>query len=242
MSPKVEDPAFRAVTFDELATAYEEQTLALLEGGVDVLLVETIFDTLNAKAAFAGIEDAFEAAGTRVPIMFSGTITDQSGRTLSGQTVEAFYTSLSHANFLSVGLNCALGAEMMREHITALSKISSSFVSLYPNAGLPNEMGEYDETPAFMARVLEDYARAGFLNIVGGCCGTTPAHIKAFADALRDVKPRVKPLLENRPRYSGLEMFEILPATNFVNVGERTNITGSPKFSKAILEIGRAHV
>ncbi len=236
MSPKVEDPAFRAVTFDELALAYKEQTLALLEGGVDVLLVETIFDTLNAKAAFAGIEDAFEAAGTRVPIMFSGTITDQSGRTLSGQTVEAFYTSLSHANFLSIGLNCALGAEMMREHITALSKISSSFVSLYPNAGLPNEMGEYDETPAFMARVLEDYARAGFLNIVGGCCGTTPAHIKAFADALRDVKPRVRPVIENRPRYSGLEMFEILPATNFVNVGERTNITGSPKFSKAILE------
>ena len=236
MSPKVEDPAFRAVTFDELALAYKEQTLALLEGGVDVLLVETIFDTLNAKAAFAGIEDAFEAAGTRVPIMFSGTITDQSGRTLSGQTVEAFYTSLAHANFLSIGLNCALGAEMMREHITSLSKISSSFVSLYPNAGLPNEMGEYDETPAFMARVLEDYAKAGFLNIVGGCCGTTPAHIKAFADALRDVKPRVRPTIENRPRYSGLEMFEILPATNFVNVGERTNITGSPKFSKAILE------
>ena len=241
MSPKVEDPAFRAVTFDELALAYKEQTLALLEGGVDVLLVETIFDTLNAKAAFAGIEDAFEAAQTRVPIMFSGTITDQSGRTLSGQTVEAFYTSLKHANFLSVGLNCALGAEMMRGHITALSKISSSFVSLYPNAGLPNEMGEYDETPAFMARVLEDYARAGFLNIVGGCCGTTPAHIKAFADAVRDVEPRVRPSvengrLENRPRYSGLEMFEILPATNFVNIGERTNITGSPKFSKAILE------
>jgi 5-methyltetrahydrofolate--homocysteine methyltransferase len=236
MSPKVEDPAFRAVTFDDLALAYREQAMALLEGGVDVLLVETIFDTLNAKAAFAGIKDAFEAAGTRVPIMFSGTITDQSGRTLSGQTVEAFYTSLAHANFLSVGLNCALGAEMMREHITLLSKISSSFVSLYPNAGLPNEMGEYDETPAFMARVLEDYARAGFLNIVGGCCGTTPAHIKAFADALRDIKPRVRPVLENRPRYSGLEMFEILPATNFVNVGERTNITGSPKFSKAILE------
>jgi 5-methyltetrahydrofolate--homocysteine methyltransferase len=236
MSPKVEDPAFRAVTFDDLALAYREQAMALLEGGVDVLLVETIFDTLNAKAAFAGIEDAFEAAGTRVPIMFSGTITDQSGRTLSGQTVEAFYTSLAHANFLSVGLNCALGAEMMRGHITSLSKISSSFVSLYPNAGLPNEMGEYDETPAFMARVLEDYARAGFLNIVGGCCGTTPAHIKAFANALRDVKPRVRPKIENRPRYSGLEMFEILPATNFVNVGERTNITGSPKFSKAILE------
>jgi 5-methyltetrahydrofolate--homocysteine methyltransferase len=236
MSPKVEDPAFRAVTFDELALAYKEQTLALLEGGVDVLLVETIFDTLNAKAAFAGIEDAFEARGCRVPIMFSGTITDQSGRTLSGQTVEAFYTSLAHANFLSIGLNCALGAEMMREHITALSKISGSFVSLYPNAGLPNEMGEYDETPAFMARVLEDYARAGFLNIVGGCCGTTPAHIKAFADAVRDIKPRVRPTIENRPRYSGLEMFEILPATNFVNVGERTNITGSPKFSKAILE------
>jgi 5-methyltetrahydrofolate--homocysteine methyltransferase len=236
MSPKVEDPAFRAVTFDDLALAYQEQASALLEGGVDVLLVETIFDTLNAKAAFAGIEDAFEAAGTRVPIMFSGTITDQSGRTLSGQTVEAFYTSLAHTNFLSVGLNCALGAEMMREHITSLSKISSSFVSLYPNAGLPNEMGEYDETPAFMARVLEDYAKAGFLNIVGGCCGTTPAHIKAFADAVHDLKPRLKPVLENRPRYSGLEMFEILPATNFVNIGERTNITGSPKFSKAILE------
>jgi 5-methyltetrahydrofolate--homocysteine methyltransferase len=257
ISPKVEDAAFRNVTFDELVVAYQEQAEVLLEGGVDVLLLETIFDTLNAKAAIFGIENAFGARGRQVPLIVSGTITDQSGRTLSGQTVEAFYVSIAHAKPLAVGLNCALGAEMFRPHLRALSSIALEFVSCYPNAGLPNAFGEYDDTPEYMAKVLGDFAREGLLNLVGGCCGSTPAHIKAIADAVRDLEPRrvpergehsVRPYKDadvgaNRvfaqngiPAFSGLEPLFITSDTNFVNVGERTNITGSPKFAKSILE------
>jgi 5-methyltetrahydrofolate--homocysteine methyltransferase len=260
ISPKVEDAAFRNVTFDELVAAYTEQTEALLEGGVDLLLLETIFDTLNAKAAIFAIEQVFEARGVRVPLIVSGTITDQSGRTLSGQTVEAFYVSIAHAQPLAVGLNCALGAEMFRPHLRALSSLATEFVSCYPNAGLPNAFGEYDDTPEYMAKVLGDFAREGLLNLVGGCCGSTPAHIRAIADAVRDLEPRqakgerqkakadpaearasnteVPFALRPLPfaSYSGLEPLFITPDTNFVNVGERTNITGSPKFAKAILE------
>ncbi len=235
ISPKVEDAAFRAVTFDDLVATYEEETTALLEGGVDLLLIETVFDTLNAKAALYAAENVFQKLETRVPIMLSGTITDQSGRTLSGQTTEAFYVSMAHANLLSVGLNCALGAEMFREYIRTLSSVSSEFVSCHPNAGLPNAFGEYDDTPEFMARVLGDFAKEGLLNIVGGCCGSTPAHIKAIADAVAGVKPRVRPERRSNPVFSGLEPLVITSETNFVNVGERANITGSPKFSKAIL-------
>jgi 5-methyltetrahydrofolate--homocysteine methyltransferase len=235
ISPKVEDAAFRAVTFDDLVETYEEETTALLEGGVDLLLIETVFDTLNAKAALYAAENVFQKLETRVPIMLSGTITDQSGRTLSGQTTEAFYVSTAHANLLSVGLNCALGAEMFREYLRTLSSIAPEFVSCHPNAGLPNAFGEYDDTPEFMARVLGDFAREGLLNIVGGCCGSTPAHIKAIADAVKDVKPRVPVKRSELPTFSGLEPLKITSETNFVNVGERSNITGSPKFSKAIL-------
>ncbi len=235
ISPKVEDAAFRAVTFDDLVETYEEEVTALLEGGVDLLLIETVFDTLNAKAALYAAENVFEKLETRVPIMLSGTITDQSGRTLSGQTTEAFYVSTSHANVLSVGLNCALGAEMFREYLRTLSSIAPEFVSCHPNAGLPNAFGEYDDTPEFMARVLGDFAREGLLNIVGGCCGSTPAHIKAIADAVAGVKPRVPVKRSILPTFAGLEPLKISGETNFVNVGERANITGSPKFSKAIL-------
>jgi 5-methyltetrahydrofolate--homocysteine methyltransferase len=253
ISPKVEDPAFRAITFDELAIAYQEQAEALIEGGVDILLVETIFDTLNAKAAIYGIEEAFAKLNKRIPIILSGTITDQAGRTLSGQTAEAFYLSIKHAKPLAVGLNCALGAEALREHIRAISNIASEFTSIHPNAGLPNDMGEYEDTPAYMAKILGEFAREGLVNIVGGCCGSTPAHIAAIVDAVKDCKPRnvleeekrrrgeeektPNPKLQTlNPSFSGLEPLVITKETNFVNVGERTNITGSPKFAKAILE------
>ena len=265
ISPKVEDAAFRNVTFDELVATYTEQATALLEGGVDLLLLETIFDTLNAKAALFALEHVFETRGKRVPLIISGTITDQSGRTLSGQTAEAFYISVMHAKPLAVGFNCALGAEMFRPHLYALSKIASEAISCYSNAGLPNAFGEYDDTPEYMANVMADFARAGLLNIVGGCCGSTPAHIAAIASAVRGIAPRRvgrgaesrEPNAESEerssegemlelgaqpsalsplPSFSGLEPFVILPETNFVNVGERSNITGSPKFSKAILE------
>ncbi len=255
ISPKVEDAAFRNVTFDELVATYTEQATALLEGGVDLLLLETIFDTLNAKAALFALEQVFEASGERVPLIISGTITDQSGRTLSGQTAEAFYISVMHAKPLAVGFNCALGAEMFRPHLHALSKMASEAISCYPNAGLPNAFGEYDDTPEYMAGVMADFARAGLLNIVGGCCGSTPAHIRAIAEAVGGIAPRAisegqkakgksnsssldldLPFALSYPAFSGLEPFVILNDTNFVNVGERSNITGSPKFSKAILE------
>jgi 5-methyltetrahydrofolate--homocysteine methyltransferase len=236
ISPKVEDAGFRNVSFDELVAAYLDATRSLVKGGADLLMIETIFDTLNAKAAIFATELFFEEIGERLPVMISGTITDQSGRTLSGQTTEAFFNSVSHARPLSVGLNCALGAKDLRAYIQELSRVSPSWVSIHPNAGLPNEMGGYDETPAYTAGVLREFADAGFINIVGGCCGTTPAHIRAIADAMRSVKPRVRPTLEPRLRLSGLEPLTIGPDSNFVNVGERTNVTGSAKFRTLILE------
>jgi 5-methyltetrahydrofolate--homocysteine methyltransferase len=197
LSPDVNNPGFRAVTFDEVAIAYTEQIKGLVDGGADILLIETIFDTLNAKAAIYAIKNYFRKNNlTELPIMISGTITDASGRTLSGQTLEAFYTSVAHANPLSVGLNCALGAQEMRPHIEELSQIASCFTSAYPNAGLPNAFGEYDEQPHQTAHIIEEWAANGWLNIVGGCCGTTPDHIKHIADEVRKFKPRELPVLE----------------------------------------------
>lgn len=191
LSPDVNNPGFRNVDFDELENAYADATHGLVEGGADVVMVETIFDTLNAKAALSGVARVFDELGGRLPVMISGTITDRSGRTLSGQTAEAFWYSVAHARPLSVGLNCALGAKDLREHIEALSRVADCFISAHPNAGLPNAMAEYDETPEEMAATLEEFARSGLLNIVGGCCGTTPAHIAAIAEAVRDVPPRM---------------------------------------------------
>ena len=235
LSRDVNDPGARAVTFDGFEEAYREQALGLLDGGVDLLLVETVFDTLNAKAALFGIERAFDERGIRRPVIASVTITDLSGRNLSGQTVEAFWISVSHAPLLMVGTNCALGPKEMRPHLEELSALASCFVSAYPNAGLPNAFGGFDETPETMARHLGEWARAGFLNVVGGCCGTTPAHIRAIADAVRGVAPRVRPEVPRLTRLSGLEPLVIRPDSNFVNVGERTNVTGSPKFAKLVL-------
>lgn len=209
ISPDVSDPAFRNVTFDELRGAYGEAVAALIEGGVDILLVETIFDTLNAKAALYAIEETFEAAGVRLPVMISGTITDASGRTLSGQTAEAFWNSVRHVKPFSIGLNCAFGAEQMRPFIAELSRLAGTRVSAYPNAGLPNEMGEYDETPDMTSAHLQEWAQSGLLNLVGGCCGTTPAHIGAVASAVEDVSPRGVPQIEPKLRLSGLEPFTV---------------------------------
>ena len=236
LSPKVEDAGFRNVTFAELVTSYHEAAAALLKGGADLLMVETIFDTLNAKAALFATERLFDELGMRVPVMISGTITDASGRTLSGQTTEAFFVSVSHARPFSVGLNCALGAKDLRAYIQELSRLSPSWVTIHPNAGLPNEMGGYDETPEYTASVLREFAQAGFLNVVGGCCGTTPAHIRAIAAAVRGLAPRVPARPEPRLRLSGLEPLTIGPDSNFVNVGERTNVTGSARFRTLILE------
>jgi 5-methyltetrahydrofolate--homocysteine methyltransferase len=207
LSPDVNRPGFRNVSFDELRAAYAEEARALIEGGVDIILVETIFDTLNAKAALFAVDEVFEELGARLPVMISGTITDASGRTLSGQTAEAFWYSLRHARPFSIGLNCALGAAQMRQHIADLSRVADTRVSAYPNAGLPNEMGEYDETPGIMRAHLREWAQAGLLNVVGGCCGTTPAHIRAIADAVADVAPRAVPALEPKLRLAGLEPF-----------------------------------
>lgn len=193
LSPDVNNPGFRNVDFDELENAYADATHGLVEGGVDIVMVETIFDTLNAKAALSGIARVFDELGGRLPIMISGTITDRSGRTLSGQTAEAFWYSVAHARPLSIGLNCALGARDLRQHIEALARVADCRISAHPNAGLPNALGGYDETPEEMARTLGEFARAGLLNIVGGCCGTTPAHIAAIAAAVRDVAPRALP-------------------------------------------------
>ena len=234
MSPDVNNPGFRALGFDDLVKAYGEQTRGLIDGGADILLIETITDTLNCKAALFAIDQIFEERGESLPIMISGTITDQSGRTLSGQTVEAFWISVSHMPLLSVGLNCALGAEEMRPHIEELSRISDCFISAYPNAGLPNEMGEYDQDPHEMGDHMHDFALSGFVNIVGGCCGTTPEHIKEMVETVSKIAPR--PLVE-QPNYtmlSGMEALVFRPELNFVNVGERTNVTGSKKFEKLI--------
>ncbi|WP_183562485.1 methionine synthase [Mucilaginibacter sp. SP1R1] len=235
LSPDVNDPGYRAVTFDDLAEAYYDQVRGLVDGGSDLLLVETIFDTLNAKAALFAINRYADESGKQLPIMISGTITDASGRTLSGQTVEAFWNSIRHANLLSVGLNCALGAKEMRPHLAELSEKANVFISAYPNAGLPNEFGQYDETAHETAHQVDDFIKAGLVNIVGGCCGTTPEHIKCIAEKAAKYPPRRLPEIEPYLRLSGLEAVTITPESIFVNVGERTNITGSPKFSKLIL-------
>jgi 5-methyltetrahydrofolate--homocysteine methyltransferase len=235
LSPDVNDPGYRAVTFDDLAEAYYDQVRGLVDGGSDMLLVETIFDTLNAKAALFAINRYANESGKHLPIMISGTITDASGRTLSGQTVEAFWDSVSHANLLSVGLNCALGAKEMRPHLAELSEKANVYISAYPNAGLPNEFGQYDETAHETAHQIDDFIKNGLVNIVGGCCGTTPEHIKCIAEKAAKYQPRHIPQIEPYLRLSGLEAVTITPESIFVNVGERTNITGSPKFSKLIL-------
>jgi 5-methyltetrahydrofolate--homocysteine methyltransferase len=236
ISPDVNDAGMRNVSFEELADTYEVATEALLDGGADILMIETIFDTLNAKAAIFAVEKHFEKRGARVPVMISGTITDASGRTLSGQTVEAFWNSVSHARPLSIGLNCALGAKQLRQYAQDLSRIAPVLVSTHPNAGLPNAFGDYDETPETMAATLKEFATSGLVNIVGGCCGTTPAHIKAIGEAVRGLAPRKRASLAPRCRLSGMEPLTIGPETNFVNVGERTNVTGSRRFAKLVLD------
>ena len=235
LSPDVNDPGYRAINFDELVAAYTEQLRGLIDGGVDLILIETIFDTLNSKAAIFAVLTYGEKIGKQLPLMISGTITDASGRTLSGQTTEAFWISVAHGEPLSIGLNCALGAADMRPYLSELSRIADCYVSCYPNAGLPNAFGEYDQTAEEMATIIREFARDGFLNIVGGCCGSTPAHIKAIADAVEGIAPRKIPTIASYTALSGLEPLIIRPDTNFVNVGERTNVTGSKKFAKLIL-------
>jgi 5-methyltetrahydrofolate--homocysteine methyltransferase len=236
MSPDVNDPGFRAITFDDLVLAYSEQVKGLMEGGVELLLVETVFDTLNAKAALFAIEEVFHEKKIRLPIMVSGTITDASGRTLSGQTIEAFLISVSRADLLSIGVNCALGARAMKPYVEELSRISPFFVSTHPNAGLPNQFGGYDDTPAEMANQLKEFLEAGAVNIIGGCCGTTPDHIRAFAALAEGYPPRKLPGIPVRSCLSGLEPLTISRESNFVNIGERTNVAGSIKFAAMIRE------
>ncbi|MGE5097188.1 MAG: methionine synthase, partial [Betaproteobacteria bacterium] len=235
LSPDVNDPGFRAVTFDEVRDAYKVAVKALVEGGADILLVETIFDTLNAKAALFAIDEHFEESGIRLPVMISGTITDASGRTLSGQTAEAFWNSVRHARPLSIGFNCALGAKQLRPHVEELARIADVYVSAHPNAGLPNAMAEYDELPRETAAHIREWAQSGWLNITGGCCGTTPDHIRAIAETVQAFKPRTVP--EARPllRLSGLEPLNVSDESLFLNVGERTNVTGSKAFARLIL-------
>jgi 5-methyltetrahydrofolate--homocysteine methyltransferase len=250
LSPDVEDPGFRAVTFAELAVAYREQAIGLLEGGADFLLVETVFDTLNAKAAIHAILTLGEERGARIPLAVSGTITDRSGRTLSGQTVDAFWTSIEHADPLFAGLNCALGAKDLEPYVVELSEVADTFVSCHPNAGLPNEFGGYDDTPEHMATVLGEFLDRGLLNIVGGCCGTTPDHIRAIAAVAEGRAPRTPPESTPHPTFSGLERFVLRPDSLLVNVGERTNVTGSRAFAELIeqdryddaLEVARGQV
>ena len=234
ISPDVNDPGFRAVTFDELRAAYAQAAQGLIEGGADLMLIETVFDTLNAKAALAGIEDAFVATGARLPIIISGTITDLSGRTLSGQTAEAFWISLRHAKPFAIGLNCALGAREMRAHIADLARLADTLIIAYPNAGLPNEFGLYDESPEYMAALVGEFADAGLVNILGGCCGTTPAHIEAMGKRIAGVAPRTIAQVAPMLRLAGLEPFKLTSDIRFVNVGERTNVTGSARFRKLI--------
>lgn len=236
LSPNVNDPGFRAVTFDEMVTAYTEQVRGLIDGGADILLIETIFDTLNAKAALFAIQNYCEKIDRKMPVMVSGTITDASGRTLSGQTTEAFLNSVSHIDLLSIGLNCALGAKDMRPYLEELSTKAPFYVSAYPNAGLPNQFGEYDEDAHTMGHQIEDFLQAGFLNIVGGCCGTTPDHIKRIAELAKTAAPRKKPEADTLMHLSGLEPVTLRPESNFMNVGERTNVTGSKKFLRLIKE------
>jgi 5-methyltetrahydrofolate--homocysteine methyltransferase len=236
MSPDVNDPGFRNISFDELVAAYTEAAHGLIDGGADIILIETIFDTLNAKAAIFAVELVYEQIGTKLPVMISGTITDASGRTLSGQTVGAFWNSLKHVEPISFGFNCALGAKELRQYIAELATICDTHVSAHPNAGLPNEFGEYDESPEAMAKELENWAQSGYLNIIGGCCGTSPPHIKAIVDAVQKYPPRGIPAIEKRCRLAGLEPMSIGSDTLFVNVGERTNVTGSAAFKRLIIE------
>ena len=235
ISPNVNDPGYRAISFDEMMEAYYEQALGLYDGGVDIMLVETVFDTLNGKAALYALEKLFEEKGNRLPIIISGTITDASGRTLSGQTVEAFWVSVSHIDLFAVGLNCALGAKELRPHIEALSEIADCYISAYPNAGLPNEFGAYDQTPEEMKNYIRDFVSSGFVNIVGGCCGTTPEHIRLMAKTVRNLTPRKSTNEHSKSSsYSGLEPLFVRPNMNFINIGERTNVTGSRKFARLI--------
>jgi 5-methyltetrahydrofolate--homocysteine methyltransferase len=236
LSPNVNDPGFRAVTFDEMVDAYTLQVKGLIDGGADLLLIETIFDTLNAKAALFAIQNHCKEINRKMPVMVSGTITDASGRTLSGQTTEAFLNSVSHVDLLSVGLNCALGAKDMRPYLEELAEKAPFYVSAYPNAGLPNQFGEYDEDAHTMGHQIEDFLKSGFLNIVGGCCGTTPDHIKRIAEIAKNIPPRKKPQADTLMHLSGLEPVTLRPESNFMNVGERTNVTGSKKFLRLIKE------
>ncbi|WP_131194471.1 methionine synthase [Lichenihabitans psoromatis] len=236
ISPDVNNPGYRAVTFDELRIAYGDAARGLIEGGADIIIVETIFDTLNAKAALAGIDEIFEEIGRTLPVMISGTITDLSGRTLSGQTPTAFWNAVRHASPFTVGLNCALGAREMRAHLSEISRAADTLVCAYPNAGLPNEFGMYDESPDYMAELVGEFAESGLVNVIGGCCGTTPAHIRAIAACVKGLKPRVVPTIEPMLRLSGLEPFTLTSDIKFVNVGERTNVTGSARFRKLIRE------
>lgn len=236
LSPDVNNPALRKVTFDMLVDSYYEQIRGLSDGGVDILLIETVFDTLNAKAAVFAVKKVESETGKSIPIMISGTITDAAGRTLSGQTLEAFYVSLEHSGAISIGLNCALGAEQLLPYIKRLSTISETFVSAHPNAGLPNELGQYDQSPDQMAQIIEEFCSNGYINIIGGCCGTTPEHIKAIAAVASKHKPRIIPKHQPITRFSGLEVTTVSNDSNFVNVGERTNVAGSAKFAKLIRE------
>ena len=236
ISPNVNDPAFRNITFDELKENYIQAAHALIEGGADILLIETVFDTLNCKAAIFAVKEVFKQLGRELPLMISGTITDASGRTLTGQTAEAFWNSVRHGDLLSIGFNCALGADAMRPHIKTVSDIAGTFVSAHPNAGLPNAFGGYDETPEETAAFLKEFAESGLINITGGCCGTTPDHIRAIYNAVKDIKPRQVPEIKPACRLSGLEAFNIDDNSLFVNVGERTNVTGSKKFLRLIRE------
>ncbi len=235
ISPDVNDPSLRSVTFDALKDAYAEQVRGLMDGGVHLLLIETIFDTLNAKAAIFAVQEVFEERGQELPLMISVTITDLSGRTLSGQTIDAFWTSIAHARPFSVGINCALGAREMRPYLAELAAIAPTWVSCYPNAGLPNAFGGYDETPPETAAAMREFAQSGLVNLVGGCCGTTDAHIRAIADAVANVAPRVPPAPpRDITRFSGLETYTIRPDSNFSMIGERTNVTGSRRFADLI--------
>ncbi|MFN2137546.1 MAG: methionine synthase [Candidatus Promineifilaceae bacterium] len=236
LSPDVNDPGYRNLTWEQVVAAYREAAFGLIEGGADILLFETIIDTLNVKAGIFAVKTLFEELGTKRPLMISGTITDASGRTLSGQTMEAFYYSIRHAEPLIVGLNCSLGPRALRPYISTVARLSETYVSIYPNAGLPNEFGEFDETPEIMTPVLREFAEEGLLNVVGGCCGTTPAHIEMFAAAVKDLPPRRLPVIEPTTRLSGLEPLVFTPELNFVNVGERTNVTGSRRFARLIRE------
>ncbi|MCM8513046.1 methionine synthase [Acinetobacter bereziniae] len=236
ISPNVNDPAFRNITFDELKDNYIEATHALIEGGADIILIETVFDTLNCKAAIFAVKEVFKQLGHELPLMISGTITDASGRTLTGQTAEAFWNSVRHGDLLSIGFNCALGADAMRPHVKTVSDVADVFVSAHPNAGLPNAFGGYDETPEQTAAFLKEFAESGLINITGGCCGTTPDHIRAIYHAVKDIKPRQVPETKPACRLSGLEPFNIYDDSLFVNVGERTNVTGSKKFLRLIRE------